>query len=115
MPTFLMRYFGGQQPNFMITKMKQKQWDEWGSKVSLTVNTYNDVLIMGLQQRFTSGNLGPVTPVYLNIMIIRVDLMFPYVSCTEDWKYLKHFSSCFNSLLFFNLLVGRLYENQNIP
>ncbi|CAL6066361.1 Hypothetical_protein [Hexamita inflata] len=55
----------------MISKMEQKQWDEWYSEVSLTVNTYNDVLIMGLQQRFTSGNLGPVTPVYIYITPLR--------------------------------------------
>ncbi|CAL6065258.1 Hypothetical_protein [Hexamita inflata] len=59
-----LKYFGGQQPNFMTTSMEQKQWDEQCSEVSLTVNTYNDVRIMGLQQKFTSGYLGRVIPIY---------------------------------------------------
>ncbi|CAL6017374.1 Hypothetical_protein [Hexamita inflata] len=32
------KYFGGQQPNFITTSMEQKQCDEWCSEVSLTVN-----------------------------------------------------------------------------
>ncbi|CAL6061639.1 Hypothetical_protein [Hexamita inflata] len=59
-----LKYFVGQQPKFMTTCMEQKQSDKLCSEVSLTVNTYNDVQIMGLQQRFTSGNLGPVTSVF---------------------------------------------------
>ncbi|CAL6042605.1 Hypothetical_protein [Hexamita inflata] len=55
--------------------MEQKQWDEWCSEVSLTVNTYNDVLIMGMLQRFTSDEMYQKSePIFNKLMrILRVN------------------------------------------
>ncbi|CAL6041156.1 Hypothetical_protein [Hexamita inflata] len=88
-----LKYFGGQQPNFMITSMEQQQWDEWCSEMSLTVNTYNDVLIIGMQQRFTSGNLGSVTSVYypqnVNI-IIRNERLLQKQTRFDQFQIIPH-------------------------